>query len=52
MKNIYGYFKLQSCTTIDSTWMWPLHECDDLQTDEIWKQLDYSLTKESENSNR
>ena len=43
LKIFYGYFKYQLYTTIDFTWMWPLHECDDLQTEEIWKPLCSSL---------
>ena len=43
LKIFYSYFKYQFYTTIDFTWMWPLHECDDLQTEEIWKPLCSSL---------
>ena len=50
-KIFYGYFKSKSYTTIDSTWIWPLHECDDLKSEEIWKPHDFSLVEEPEDSN-
>ena len=42
----------KSYTTIDSLWMWPLHECGYLQTEDIWKPLYSSLTEQPEVGNR
>ena len=43
LKIFYDYFKYQFYTTIEFTWMWPPHECDDLQTEEILKSFCSSL---------
>ena len=43
MKKVYRYFESQLNTTMDSFFQSLLQECDDLQSEEIWRPLCFCL---------